>query len=195
MSTNQEMTASQAKDLTTLLAQCALTNLTYEQAKRLLNSDTKDELVNGAQALQRRLSSAEQAEKEEPQTSVVTEIEDISSTKQETLHKDICIRFEIEGVRYKAVGYLERGVTSIMAEEVCRRATKLVVTSEVDWKRIHCNRRKLPDELLKFSYLLTNRRGNDGISILQRVSGEWRNYTRPLRENCNRRGLILCRDA
>lgn len=132
-------------------------------------------------------------------------------------HKDVYIEFVIDGVGYKAVGFLKDG-----EEDPNRYTVRLrhafervdgVVESDEDWERIHRNHKQLPDELFQFHILWTKRpdvnlRGElDGnYSFLrQRTScrewssswvgdewqGDWYGPSCP----CSTGDLILCRDS
>jgi len=62
-------------------------------------------------------------------------------------HKDICVRFELGGQQFEAVGFLEEGEESVLKEEALRRCDNgaLIVEKE-DFDFIFRYRRELPRE-------------------------------------------------
>ena len=77
------------------------------------------------------------------------------------IHKDILIVFEINGIGYEAIGFIEDGEESCSIREACRRAGERVITSGKDCERIFRNQRQLPQQLIEFDWLLTARGSED----------------------------------
>ena len=114
----------------------------------------------------------------------------------ETTHANICISFELEGVRYEAVGFLQDGEDSVELREAIERAGETVVSGDEDWKRIKRGLNQLPGELLKFNWLVTNRPSPDYpsyVSCLDRSARGWRGDWSRLRRHWRRYGLVLRR--
>lgn len=74
-------------------------------------------------------------------------------------HKDICIKFEVEGRNYEAVGFLEENESSVDGVEMLKRTGGIIGDEDqvIIWK---CPRHKLPQELKKY-FFFTNRQGLD----------------------------------
>ena len=179
------MSTGQAKDLSIVLAQSALTDLTFEQAKRLLGGEGKKRLMSEIRALQVEIST-----------------QAIRGKKDQMSHKDICIPFTItdkDGVKhhFEAVGFLKDGETSASIEEVYSRVGERVIISDEDWELFGEYSGQLPDELLQFGYLLTARPcpGDPGrVSCVDRSGRGWHTMSWvDLSFHCDRHGLVLRR--
>jgi hypothetical protein len=48
-------------------------------------------------------------------------------------HKDICIKFEVDGRRYEAVGFLGKGESSISGDEMLRRVPDAIGEEDVNF--------------------------------------------------------------
>ncbi len=175
----RKMSTGQAKDLSIVLAQAGLTDLTFEQAKRLLRGEGKKRLMSGVKALQMEISGSQVS------------------------HMDICIRCIItdkEGVRHRfeAVGFLEDDEIEVTLEEVCRRLGKRMITSDEDWVLVSENQDQHHRELLNFAYLLTARAEPDRagfVSYLGRSGRGWNKGWHDLEGHFNKSCLVLCRVA
>lgn len=67
-------------------------------------------------------------------------------------HKDICIKFEREGRRFEAVGFLEEGEPAVYSDDIIRR-TDLdgnVLKSSEDYDFLCCATGKFPQELSSY---------------------------------------------
>lgn len=80
-------------------------------------------------------------------------------------HRNICIRFEIDGNRFEAVGFLNKGEKYVSTSEAHRRAI-VRGTEDIEWDDLpfFLNRAKLPAKLQQVGWF---------VSCWDEVDDEW----------------------
>lgn len=144
MSTVRDMTTGQAKELAIILAQAGLTDLTYEQAERLLGN--KGELNANVRALQARLAGVDNDE---------------DKLESKPNHSEIRIKRTIGGEEIVFVGFIfatdEDGLVN--GDTMMRRVRKAGFEPIQDSKLLHRNRKDWADDSeLSPYYVVTGER-------------------------------------
>lgn len=74
-------------------------------------------------------------------------------------HKDICIKFEVDGLKFEAVGFLSEGERSVDGDTMLSRTAgeNGGAIGEADWTFLSERTNQFPTELRRY-YLATGRR-------------------------------------
>jgi len=96
------------------------------------------------------------------------------------IHKDICIKFEVDGRQYEAVGFLNEDESSVDGHTMLSRTAgeNGGAIGDDDETFLKERRDKFPEELRKY-YLATGRRNPDDpcvVSYFIWCSGRWCQY-------------------
>ena len=112
------------------------------------------------------------------------------------IHKDILIKFEVEGVCFKAVGFLEKGNLSVSGDEMLRRVSDAI--GEEDGKFLdECVSQDWSRDLWLYR-LATAKLYSDGsrrILYFSRYNNSWNRSWGRLGGSWGKNSLVICRCA
>ena len=131
----------------------------------------------------------------------LTELTTELSASPAPIHADIDVRWEVEGRRYRVLGFLNKGEPSTLGNTAFERVTaklepgERVVKTNEDWDQAYEDRHSIPSECEPY-WLATKRPdpgAPEGVSLLGRGPGEWGEYWAHPGGLWSGRCLVLCR--
>jgi hypothetical protein len=186
--TVRQMTPGQAKELAIILAQAGLTDLTYEQAERLLAN--KGELNAGVRALQSNLAAVD---------SVDDQPTPAEPPKPQIPHAEICIERMIGGRKFRFRGFIRDDDKDgwIYGDPMLERVEKSgdTPTNKTDNEHLQEHREEwINDPELAPYFIVTGERHpvfSRSVRYFYRSDRgrHWRN----LGDRFHRHGLVVCR--